>query len=96
MSNTSNGPVNGVKCPHCGKPNDFRVLHDQQLLDTGHKVSCDHCKQIMEVTRIAPVLVVTVRQAVAGERPRPRGQLAPARQARTLSPAETRKLLGRR
>ena len=91
---TTSGPINGVRCPHCGKNNDFRMLHDQQLLDTGHKFDCDHCKRLMEVVRIAPVLVVSVRPATGrATHVNPSRNLPAPREARTLSPAQTRKLL---
>lgn len=91
---TTNGPINAVRCPHCGKPNDFRDLQQQQLLDTGHIAECDHCRRLMEVIRIAPVTIITVRASSGqpSQRRRP-GQLPPARQATTLSPAQTRRLL---
>lgn len=56
------GTLDSVPCPHCGKPNDYRILHEQQLLDTGHLCSCDHCGRMMEVARIAPMIVVSVRE----------------------------------
>lgn len=93
---TTSGPINGVRCPHCGKGNDFRDLQSQQLLDTGHVAECDHCHRLMEVIRIAPVTVITVRQA--SQQAQRRATQLPAgppatRQATTLSPAQTRKLL---
>jgi hypothetical protein len=88
---TTNGPIEAVRCPHCGKPNDMRILQQQQLLDTGHDVECDHCNRIMEVVGMRQVTVIVVRKS--GRRP---GQAAPAQHARpatTLSPAQTRRLL---
>lgn len=97
QSPTTNGPIHAVRCPHCGKPNDFRDLHSQQLLDTGAIPECDHCHRLMEVVRIAPVTVVTVRaasqRALSGAT-QVRQPAGPApRQATTLSPAATRRLL---
>lgn len=92
---TTNGIINQVRCPHCGKPNDFRDLQSEQLLDTGAVTDCDHCKRLMEVVRIQPMIVVTVRaasnSAAITRIAHPRGP-AP-RQATTLSPRATRKLL---
>ncbi len=85
------GPIHAVPCPHCGKPNDFRDLQQQQLLDTGHTVGCDHCGRQMDVVRIAPVTVISVRKNMA---PPPRTQQQPqTRQATTMSAAQAQKLL---
>lgn len=95
QTRTTNGPIHAVICPHCGHPNDFRDLNSQQLLDTGHTMFCDRCRRVMEVSRIAQVVVVTVRQA-GRNHAAPRTLLPaarPARQATTLSPAATRRLL---
>lgn len=93
---STSGTIDRVPCPHCGSHVDFRTLQSEQLLDTGHEVSCDECSQIMEVTAIRPVTVVSVRrstgrraqqQASAGRRQ------IPVRQATTLGPAATQRLL---
>ena len=95
---TTNGPINAVRCPRCGKTNDFRDMQSQQLLDTGVIVDCDACGGHMEVVAIRPITIVTVRAAQANNgvtrvhQPR----VPPPRQATTLSPSQTRKLLGRR
>lgn len=63
----SRGTVDRVPCPHCGRPNDFRELDGQQLLDTGHKVICrgenpgEGCGQLMEVVAIQTIKVLAVR-----------------------------------
>jgi len=86
------GPMQAVPCPHCGKPNDFRALHEQQLMDTGNDAACDHCGNHMKIVRIAPVTMVSVRKT--GATSINRGAAAqPAQPARTLSPAEARRLL---
>lgn len=95
---TTNGPIHAVRCPHCGKGNDFRDMQSQQLLDTGGVIECDHCRRFMEVVGIKPITVITVRQAsqqaIAGAtRANPGQHLPPVRRATTLSPAATRKLL---
>jgi hypothetical protein len=93
-SPTTNGTINSVRCPLCGKPNDFRDIQSQQLLDTGNVVDCDHCHQLMEIVAIRPMTVVTVRQASRGARVTRVRQVGPApRQATTLTPSQTRKLL---
>jgi hypothetical protein len=46
------GPVSAVPCPHCGKHNDMRGLLETQLLDTGTKVDCDHCKRISTIVAV--------------------------------------------
>jgi hypothetical protein len=95
---TTSGPVHAVTCCHCGKTNDLRPLQEQQVLDTGNAIECDHCHHIFEVANIRPVLVVTVRRpsrqptnvlAPAGGG----GRGLPARQATTISPAQARRLL---
>lgn len=87
------GAANKVPCPSCGKANDFSHLESQRILDTGHVVSCDACGRSMEVTSVRQLTIVSVRQhggiAVSGGTRR----LPPARQATTLSPAATRRLL---
>ena len=66
------GPIDRVPCPHCGKPNDFRVMKEQQLYDTGHQCFCDHCGRSMEITSIRQVEVVSVRKDPSGKvAPRP-------------------------
>lgn len=62
------GPIDRVPCPHCGKPNDFRVLQDQQLLDTGHQVFCDYCGYSCEVVQITRPTLVAVRKDPSGKR----------------------------
>jgi hypothetical protein len=59
---TTQGMINQVPCPHCGKGNDFRPLKGQQLLDTGHCVFCDYCGHSMEVVKMATVELVVVRR----------------------------------
>ena len=93
------GPVDNVKCPNCGRGNDFRDVDSQQLLDTGHTVACDHCQRLMQVKSIRMIKLVQVIQYFGPGQmtPRRRGQLPPPRQATTLSPAQTQRLLrGRR
>jgi hypothetical protein len=62
------GPIDRVPCPHCNKPNDFRVLESQQLLDTGHQCFCDYCGYSMLVTQIATVKLVAVAKDPSGKR----------------------------
>lgn len=85
------GPMHGVVCPHCGKRNDFRPLNQQQLLDTGHQLECDHCHMLMEVVSIQPVTWISVRKSMkyTGRAP----AQSRAAQARTISPHQVRKLL---
>lgn len=56
------GRVHSVKCPWCGKPNDFRGLDAENLIDKGSDFICDHCGHIMECVNFETVKVVTVRQ----------------------------------
>lgn len=81
---TTRGTIDAVPCPHCGKPQDFRTLAEQSLMDTGHQCSCDDCGYMMEITRIAPVTLVYVRQ-ISGRRQTPqqvdpRRRIAPGQQ----------------
>lgn len=62
------GPIDKVPCPSCGRPNDFRILESQQLLDTGHEVFCDHCGYSMIVTGIRQVKYVVVARNPTGGR----------------------------
>ena len=54
--------IYAVRCPWCGKPNDFReVEYDLRTTqDAGAKVDCDHCGRLMKVVRIEPVKLITV------------------------------------
>lgn len=69
---TVQGPIHAVPCPHCGKPNDYRTLKSEQLLDTGHCNFCDYCGHSMEVVKLATIEIVVVRRD-------PSGKVAPAR-----------------
>jgi hypothetical protein len=92
---TTGGPIHAVTCPHCGHRNDFRTLQEEQLLDTGAVADCDKCTRLMEVVRIQPVTLVSVRKARANAQRTmlPQSRQPATRQATTLSPAATRKLL---
>lgn len=91
------GPIDRVPCPHCGKPNDFRVLQDQQLLDTGHQVFCDHCGYSCEVTQISHLTLVAVRKDPSGKRRAagPRRQVAQGQQRQVGKPGFFQRLLGK-
>lgn len=56
------GPIFRVGCPWCGHHNDLRNLQQQMLLDDGAEYDCDHCGHIVQVLKVAPVTMVTVRQ----------------------------------
>ncbi len=71
---TTQGPIDRVPCPWCNKPNDFRILQSEQLLDTGGEHYCDHCGYSMEVVAIRTVELVGVRK-------NPKGGRAPAHTA---------------
>jgi len=100
---TTSGPLHAVPCPHCGKHNDLRELASQNLLDTGHRITCGsikgddvrsgYCGRIFQVTRIQPITIVQVRplHQTPGMALRS-GQPQPAR---TIGPRATRRLLGR-
>ena len=94
---TVNGPIHSVPCPHCGKPNDYRPHNEQQTLDTGSSMSCDHCQRIMEIVAIRPVVVITVRKSakVRGTVVARRTNLPPTKQPTTISPGQLKKLLKR-
>jgi hypothetical protein len=89
QAKTTQGTVSSVPCPHCGKPMDFRELKNQQLLDTGHKCTCDHCKRLVEVVGIHVVEVVVVRPH--GPPPAP----GPAPTHRELAAQRVRRFLKR-
>jgi predicted RNA-binding Zn-ribbon protein involved in translation (DUF1610 family) len=92
---TTQGRLEAVPCPHCGKTNSFATVASEQLLDTGHEFDCDHCGGMMEVVAITPVTMVKVRKSTRQSGMTRVAQSRPAQQARTLSPAATRKLLKR-
>lgn len=85
------GTVDRVPCPNCGRPNDYRELDGQQLLDTGHRVICrgenagEGCGQLMEVVAIQVLKVVSVRPYRIAEHQR--------HQALTMSPAQLQRYL---
>ena len=67
QASTVQGPIHQVPCPHCGKPNDFRTLKSQQLVDTGHCTFCDWCGRSMEVVKMATIEVLVVRRDPSGK-----------------------------
>lgn len=75
------GTIDRVPCPHCGKGQDFRVLQQQQLLDTGHQLFCDFCGRSQEIVRIITVTHVAVRQD-------PSGKVRPTAHNRQLTPQQ--------
>jgi hypothetical protein len=89
------GTIDRVPCPHCGRANDFRELKGQQLLDTGHEVICrseqagEGCGRMMVVAAIRDVTIVAVRPSQARA---PCAQHA-AGEARTMSPAQLQRFL---
>jgi hypothetical protein len=92
-----NGTIDRVPCPHCGHRNDFRLLREQQLLDTGHRMDCDACHRVMEVTSIRDVTVVAVRKWAGGPQ---QGQQQQQPQRRQLpqqqqAPGLMQRLLGK-
>jgi hypothetical protein len=66
QSPQTNGPIDRVPCPHCGKNNDFRELQMQQIMDTGSDVGCDHCERKMRIAAIRTVTFVAVVQLLPG------------------------------
>ncbi len=62
------GTIDRVPCPHCGKPQDFRILKDEQLLDTGHQIFCDWCGYSQLVTQIQTITTVAVCKDPSGKR----------------------------
>jgi hypothetical protein len=96
---TTSGPVDAVRCPHCGRGNDLRDLDSQNLLDTGNDITCEpheglantgHCGRVFTVVAIRMVKLVVVRASTA--QATRQVQAAPA--ARTVGPGIIRRLLG--
>lgn len=86
------GTLDRVPCPNCGKICDFRNLESQNLLDTGHRMTCEHCGRVMEVVGIQRLTLVAVRPyrpGVGGGAP----GLASARPATTISHAQLQRML---
>ena len=46
------GPFNQCPCPWCGKLNDCSGLMEQQLVEKGSVIDCDHCKRLFQVVQI--------------------------------------------
>lgn len=88
----THGPVESMPCPHCGKRNDHRNLASQQLLDTGHKLECDHCHQFYVITAMRQITLLSVAPVI-GQRFRQLPHQRPAAQATTISQAQARKLI---
>jgi hypothetical protein len=55
------GTQKSVACPHCGRANDFRGLHDYGM-EVGASFKCDHCDRLMELVKVEPVTVLYLRQ----------------------------------
>jgi len=93
---STQGTVDRVPCPHCGRPNDFRELDTQQLLDTGHRVICrgenagEGCGQLMEVVAVRVFKMLAVKP-IRGTVTNSGG--APAAEASTMSPQQLQRLL---
>lgn len=87
----SQGPIHGVKCPHCGAPNDFRELLTQgdTTIFPNTEVFCDHCGWMMIVKQVLKVTMIKVVPAM--RRDPQHGQAAQG--AHTISPQQARKLL---
>ena len=84
----TSGPISAVPCPHCGRPNDYRDIHKDGLLDTGAETYCDHCDGAATVTAVRNVTLVGLRREnkrVAA----PQG----AAPARTMSAAQAQRML---
>ncbi|MFH1834230.1 MAG: hypothetical protein ABH877_04325 [bacterium] len=57
--------IYAVRCPYCGKANDFREVGDAILEVEGRArptVECDHCHGVIEVVRVVPTTLIWVRQ----------------------------------
>lgn len=83
------GTVDRMPCPHCGKANDFRELDAQQLLDTGHQMSCTFCGRMMVISAIRVVKYMQA-QPLRGV---PVAPALGAAEATTISPAQLQRLL---
>lgn len=69
---TTQGPVHAVPCPHCGRPNNCKGLHE--MLTSGTTLTCDHCGQLMQIVGVKMVQVVLLSK--------PRGQVTPVKSQR--------------
>jgi hypothetical protein len=62
------GAVHAVPCPYCGHKNDFRKFVGTSEdwgtfgLEPGSTFSCDKCKRISIVKKVAKVMVITLEQ----------------------------------
>lgn len=79
------GPIDRVPCPWCGKANDFRIMEQEQLLDTGGEHWCDYCGMSMEIVAIKTIQAVAVRK-------NPKGGRAPQAQAAARRIAQQRQI----
>jgi len=68
----TNGPIDRVPCPWCGKPNDFRES-DHLLVEANESMgqgdpggqpifNCDHCDQPMRVASVKSIKIIFLRQ----------------------------------
>lgn len=83
---TTQGPIDRVPCPWCGKGNDFRIMASEQLVDTGNEHFCDHCGYSMEIVAMRTVELIAVKK-------NPKGGRAPAR---TAAQAQARRVAQQR
>jgi NAD-dependent SIR2 family protein deacetylase len=60
----SQGPIDRVPCPHCGKANNFRRV--DEMLEVGNVFGCDHCKKPMQIAGVKDIRIVAVRKPGAG------------------------------
>jgi hypothetical protein len=93
---STQGALERVPCPHCGRGNDFRELDNQTLLDTGHKIICrgdkgDGCGLLMEVVAIRVIKVIAVKP-IRGSAPTSTSG-GPVRDATTIGQAQLQRLL---
>lgn len=58
------GPIDRVPCPHCGKANNFKRV--DEMLENGNTFKCDFCKQPMEICGVRDVRFVAVRKPGTG------------------------------
>jgi len=87
---TTQGPIDRVPCPWCSKPNDYRIMQSQQLLDTGGEHFCDYCGHSMIVVAIRTIEVVAVKRDPSGKR----SQTPTTRRAQAQAQQQARQLAG--
>lgn len=54
------GPIVGVRCPICKKPQDFTAIKEMKALERGNTTACDECDGVQLILAVTPQTIVTL------------------------------------